>query len=165
MTCSVDQTRVRMTPLSLSGVTRADLSKVWLSSLHLEIKLFLDILEKSKFKVMDVFDSVVLDYWSEGREYNSISFNLTDLKNNSRILPTRSIYPSDKMTFTLPDLNRDKTIVFLNIYLDMYEQFDVGLVLEDSKRKELSGCQKSNLYSLYIFYIHFGHRFVSGLRV
>ena len=142
MTCSVDQTRVRMTPLSLSGVTRADLSKVWLSSLHLEIKLFLDILEKSKFKVMDVFDSVVLDYWSEGREYNSISFNLTDLKNNSMILPTKSIYPSDKMTFTLADLTRHKTISFLNIYLEMNEQFDVALVLEDSKRKELSENQK-----------------------
>ena len=92
---------------------------------------------------MDVFNSVGLDYWyteSEGKEFNRgyMSFNMTDLENNSMILPTRSIYPSDKMTFTLPDLNRDKTIVFLDIYLDMYEQFDVGLVLEDPKRKELS---------------------------
>ena len=97
---------------------------------------------------MDLFDSVGLDYWyteSDGRQFESTFFNLTTLENNSMILPTRSIYPSDKMTFTLPDLNRDKTIVFLNIYLDMYEQFDVGLVLEDSKRKELSESQESSL--------------------
>ena len=119
---------------------------------------------------MDVFNSVGLDYWyteSEGKEFNRgyMSFNMTDLENNSMILPTRSIYPSDKMTFALANLTRDKSISFLNIYLDLNNKFDVGLVLEDSKRKELSGCQKSNLYSLYIFYIHFGHRFVSGLRV
>ena len=83
-----------------------------------------------------------LDYWytgSGGREFESTFFNLTTLENNSMILPTRSIYPSDKMTFTLADLPRDKTISFLNIYLEMNEQFDVSLVLEDSKRKELSG--------------------------
>ena len=54
------------------------------------------------------------------------------------IIPTRSIYPADKMTFTLADLPRDKTLIFLNIYLHLNEQFDVALILEDSKRKELS---------------------------
>ena len=96
---------------------------------------------------MDVFKSVGLEYWyrgSEGDEFDTdfMSFNLTDLKNNSMILPTRSIYPSDKMTFTLADLNRDKTITSLNIYLDLNHKFDVGFVLEDSKRKELSESQE-----------------------
>ena len=111
----------------------------------MELKSFLDILEKSKFSALDVFNFVSLDYWytgSEGREYNTILFNLTDLENNSMILPTRSIYPSDKMTFTLANLTRDKSISFLNIYLDLNNKFDVGLVLEDSKRKELSESQE-----------------------
>ena len=90
---------------------------------------------------MDVFTWVGLDFWytgSDGRTLDNLSFNLTTLENNSMILPTRSIYPSDKMTFTLANLHRDRTISFLNIYLEMNEQFDVALVLEDSKRKEFS---------------------------
>ena len=123
----------------------------------MELNSFLEILQECKYSVSDVINEVGLDYWSEGREYKSIYFNLTDLENNSMILPTRSIYPSDKMTFTLPDLNRDKTIVFLNIYLDMYEQFDVGLVLEDSKRKELSESQE--------FFLKIVNWIISCLRV
>ena len=120
----------------------------------MELNSFSEILQECKFSVLDVFNEVGLYYWSEGREYNSISFNLTDLENNLMILPTRSIYPSDKMTFTLADQTRDKTIAFLNIYQDMNEQFDVGIVLEDSKRKELSGSQKSILHS-FCSLVHF----------
>ena len=58
------------------------------------------------------------------------------------IIPTRSIYPADKMTFTLADLPRDKTIAFLTIYLEPNNKFDVILVLEDSRRKELSHSKK-----------------------
>ena len=130
---------MRRTPRPLPGVTRAVLSKVSLISLYLDLNSFLDILEKSKFSVLDVFDSVGLDYWHTGGEgIDFISFNRTSLENNSMILPTRSIYPADKMTFTLADLPRDKTLTFLNIYLHLNEQFDVALILEDSKRKELS---------------------------
>ena len=138
MICSLDRPTMRMTPQSLSGVTRTVPSKVKSISIHLELKSFSEILEKSKFSVTDVFESVGLDYWytgSEGWELDSISFDLT---NSSMILPTRSIYPADKMTFTLADLHRDKTISNLNIFLEMNKQFDVALVLEDSKRKELS---------------------------
>ena len=143
MICSLDRPTGRMTPRPLSGVTRTVLSKVKSSSLHLELKSSLEILEKSKFSVSDVFDSVGLDYWyagSEGWELDSISFDLT---NSSMILPTRSIYPADKMTFTLADLHRDKTISNLNIFLELNKLFDVALVLEDSKRKELSECPKN----------------------
>ena len=108
----------------------------------MELNSFLDILEESKFSVSDVFKEVGLDYLytgSKGKEFERLSFNLADLKNKSMILPTRSIYPSDKMTFTLADLPRDKTIIAQKIYLEMNEQFDVALILEDSKRKELSG--------------------------
>ena len=111
---------------------------------------------------MDVFNSVGLDYWyteSEGKEFNRgyMSFNMTDLENNSMILPTRSIYPSDKMTFALANLTRDKSISFLNIYLDLNNKFDVGLVLEDSKRKELSESQE--------LFLKIVNLFISGLRV
>ena len=64
------------------------------------------------------------------------------------IIPTRSIYPADKMTFTLADLPRDKTIAFLSIFLEPNNKFDVTLVLEDSKRKELSGSPKKILQKL-----------------
>ena len=143
---------------SSPGVTRTVLSKVKSSSLHLELKSSLEILEKSKFSVSDVFDSVGLDYWyigSEGWELDSISFDLT---NSSMILPTRSIYPADKMTFTLADLPRDKTIAFLSIFLEPNNKFDVTLVLEDSKRKELSGSQKKNSTKIVNW-------FISWLRV
>ena len=134
-----------MTQRSSPGVTRTVLYKVLSSSSHSELNSVLEILQECKFSVLDLFNSVGLDYWyteSDGRQFESTFFNLTTLENNSMILPTRSIYPSDKMTFTLADLPRDKTIISFNIYLEMNEQFDVALVLEDSKRKELSGSQK-----------------------
>ena len=95
--------------------------------------------------MLDIFNSVGLDYWytDDGqREYNSIYFNLTTMEDNNMILETRSTYPSDKMTLTLADVPRDKSIVFLNIYLDMNDEFDVALVLEDSRRNKLCDCQK-----------------------
>ena len=60
------------------------------------------------------------------------------------ILPTRTIYPADKMTLTLADLPRNNShpLSFIDICLDMNDKFDVALVLEDSKRKELSESQK-----------------------
>ena len=58
------------------------------------------------------------------------------------ILPTRTIYPADKMTVTLADLPKNNAISFIDICLDMNDKFDVALVLEDSKRKELSESQK-----------------------
>ena len=60
------------------------------------------------------------------------------------ILPTRTIYPADKMTLTLADLPRNipHPLSFIDICLDMNDKFDVALVLEDSKRKELSENQK-----------------------
>ena len=111
---------------------------------------------------MDVFKSVGLDYWftgSEGKEFNRgfIRGNMTDLEKNSMILPTRSIYPSDKMTFTLANLTRDKSISFFNIYLDLNNKFDVGLVLTDSKRKELS-----ESHELFLKIVNW---FIFGLRV
>ena len=143
MICSLDRLSMRMTPRPLSGVTRAVLSKVSLISLYLKLNSFLDILEKSKFSVLDVFNWVDLDYWHTGGEgIDFISFNRTSLENNSMIIPTRSIYPADKMTFTLADLPRDKTIAFLSIFLKPNNKFDVILVLEDSKRKEISQTTK-----------------------
>ena len=134
---------MRRTPRPLPGVTRAVLSKVSLISLYLDLNSFLDILEKSKFSVLDVFDSVGLDYWHTGGEgIDFISFNRTSLENNSMILPTRSIYPADKVTFTLADLPSPRPISFLNIYLEPNNKFDVILVLEDSRRKELSHSKK-----------------------
>ena len=132
---------MRMTPRPLPGVTRAVLSKVSLISLYWKLNSFLDILEKSKFSVLDVFHSVGLDYWytgSDGRLIYSISFNRTSLENNSMILPTRSIYPADKMTFTLADLPGPRPTSFFNIFLELNNKIGVTLVLEDSKRKELS---------------------------
>ena len=153
MTCSLDRSPIRMTmtPRPLPGGTRTVLLKVSSTSLHLELYSFLDILEKNKFSILDVFTWVSLDYWytgSKGRQFDSILFNLTTLENNTMLLPTRSTYPSDKITFTLADLPRDKTLTFLNIYLHLNEQFDVALILEDSKRKELSGSPKKILQKL-----------------
>ena len=132
--CSMDWPPMRMTQQSVPGVRRTVLSKVLSSSLYLELNSFLDILEKSKFSVLDVFYSVNIDYWQ--------TFNRNTLEKNSMILPTRTVYPADKMTFTLADLPRYRNISFIDICLDMNDKFDVALVPEDSKRKELSESKK-----------------------
>ena len=142
----VDLFPMKMTPQSSPGVTRQTLYKVTSTSrLELELSQSLEILEESKFNLLDIFNSVGLDYWytDDGqREFNSIIFNLTSLEDNNMILDTRSTYPSDKVTLTLADVPRDKSIVFLNIYLDLNDEFDVALVLEDSRRNKLCECQK-----------------------
>ena len=52
------------------------------------------------------------------------------------MIETRPSYPSDKLTFNVAGLTKDKVIKFfyLNIYLILNEKYDVNVVLEDSKR-------------------------------
>ena len=54
------------------------------------------------------------------------------------MIGTRRAYPSDKVTFTIGDLAKDKMIIFLNLHVDMSNPFDVALVMEDSRRNFLN---------------------------
>ena len=50
--------------------------------------------------------------------------------------PTR--YPSNKRTFTIADITKNKQIRTLDIYLNLSAKFDVNVLLEDSKRNFLN---------------------------
>ena len=61
------------------------------------------------------------------------------------MIGTRRTYPSDKVTFTIGDLAKDKMIIFLNLHVDMSNPFDVALVMEDSRRNFLN-CRNCRYY-------------------
>ena len=68
------------------------------------------------------------------------------LKERIEMIPMRPRYPSNKITFTIANITKGKTIRYININLNPYEKLDVyALVLkfevvaflEDSKRNIL----------------------------
>ena len=104
-----------------------------------------------KLDVLDVFGSVDLT-----------SYNITDaitesktetfwLKNMAEMMrDTRPTYPSSKVTFTIANVTKHKAIRFFNIWLNLNGEFDIDVVLEDSKRNfknsfTLISVKRSNL--------------------
>ena len=85
---------------------------------------------------MDCFDKVGLDYYyysNEKKMFDSAYFNITEMKR--LMIMTRPTYPSDKMTFSFPrDSSKNEFIYFFNIYVKLHRQFDITLILEDSRR-------------------------------
>ena len=67
---------------------------------------------------------------------DNIDLNVTNM--TEMIIKTRSSYPSDKITFTIADLTKNKAIRFFMIGMNLNGLFDVDLVLEDSQRNFLS---------------------------
>ena len=70
------------------------------------------------------------------------------------MIPMRPRYPSNKITFTIANITKGKTIRYININLNPYEKLDVDALdlkfevvafLEDSKRNILN--------SFYFFFI------------
>ena len=88
-----------------------------------------------KLDVSEIFEYMDLAY-----------FNITDEITESQDLwledmvtiTKRPTYPSSKLTFTIANETKNKAIRFLNILLSPNEQFDVDVVLEDSKRNFLN---------------------------
>ena len=106
-----------------------------------------DILADGVFDMSEVFDSVQLavkNRTDEITEDQADDFNFTNLTEMKMMIETRFRYPSDKIIFTIADATKHKPIRYLNIFLVMKGQFDVDLVLEDSKRNFRSTFISSN---------------------
>ena len=105
---------------------------------YILIKYFCeDILADGKFNVSEIFESIALTYFNitdEITESQDDDFWLA----NMVTITTRPTYPSSKLTFTIANETKNKDIRFFNIYLTSNEQFDVDVVLEDSKRNFLN---------------------------
>ena len=103
---------------------------------------------EAKLDVLEVFKSADLkyDYYNtpDQREENQWDFlpftNMTEMK---MMIETRPRYPSDKFTFTIADITKNKHIRWCDISLNLKRRFDVDVVLEDSQR---------NFLSSFIFY-------------
>ena len=91
---------------------------------------------------MDVFGDIELLDITDQTE-NLLVENMTERK---MIIETRPSYPANKLTFTIADFTKDKVIKFFNIYFDLNEQYqyDVGVVMEDSKRNFMNSFESYN---------------------
>ena len=94
-------------------------------------------MDDGKLDVSEIFESITLTYYNitdEITESQDDDFWLT----NMSTITTRPTYPSSKLTFTIANATKNKDIRFFNILLTSNEQFDVDVVLEDSKRNFLN---------------------------
>ena len=101
--------------------------------------MFQDVWTNSRHDVKEVLDSVALaynrDHNTDGRGYNIDKYFVSDMSNLNLMIKTRPSYPSDKLTFTIANVTKEKQIRFLNINLILNGRFNVDLTLEDSKRR------------------------------
>ena len=85
--------------------------------------------------VLEVFDWLSLEIRNITDEIDLDVRNMTKMK---MMVDTRPRYPSDKVTFTIAEITRNKDIRNFNIGLKLNRRFDVDVVLEDSQRNFLS---------------------------
>ena len=92
--------------------------------------------------VFDLIDLVHYNMTDQNMKSNSDKYWVTDMAFRMMMLETRPSYPSNRLTFAIANITRDKDIRFLNIYLTLNGQFNIDLTLEDSKRNfyELFAC-------------------------
>ena len=95
---------------------------------------FEEIWSESKLDVSEVFYSIELVYVHDPVVDLSIE-NMTEME---MMIETRPSYPSNKLTFSITDFTKDKVIHYFNIMLFLNEQYDVDVVIEDSKRNFLN---------------------------
>ena len=93
-----------------------------------------DILAQAKLDVLEVFDWVTLEI----KNTDEIDLEVANMTEMKMMIETRPRYPSDKITFTIADITKNKAIRFFNIGLKWNRRFDVDVVLEDSKREFLN---------------------------
>ena len=107
--------------------------------------------------VSEVFDSIELVYYKvtdQNKRSNFDEYKFLDMELRMMMLESRPSYPSNRLTFTISNIIRDKDLRFLNIYLNLTRQFDVDLILEDSKRNLINSLntflinQEINVWSL-----------------
>ena len=107
-----------------------------------------DVWSESKLDVLDVLESTDFTYYvtdNQKTQSKSDSFSVDEMTEMKMIIDARPRYPSNKLSFTIANITKDKPIRFFNIYLNLNEQFDVDVVLENSQRNLLN----SFTYILY----------------
>ena len=105
-----------------------------------------DVWSQSRIDVMKVFKSFEMAY-DNIADQNSGGFDSylpTNMVEMKMMIETRPRYPSNKLTFTIADIVKDKPLNFLNIFFSLNAKFDVDVILEDSKRH--------NINSFFVFY-------------
>ena len=90
--------------------------------------------------MLDVFQKSWFSYYNTDQKTMSISplFGVGEMRAKKMIIETRPRYPSDKVSFTITNMTKDKPIHFFNILLNLNAEFDVDVILEDSQRNLLS---------------------------
>ena len=109
-----------------------------------------DVWSESKLDVLDVLESTDFTYYvtdNQKTQSKSDSFSVDEMTEMKMIIDARPRYPSNKLSFTIANITKDKPIRFFNIYLNLNEQFDVDVVLENSQRNLLN----SFTYTYIIF--------------
>ena len=115
-----------------------------------KIYLFKDVWSESRVDVMKAFDSVGLFTAEKNTIPDTADKNafplyhfdfygppkMSEMHMMIDTRPTR--YPSNKRTFTIADITKNKQIRTLDIYLNLSAKFDVNVLLEDSKRNFLN---------------------------
>ena len=100
-----------------------------------------DILEASKFDIISAFNGLELVVYHESSgeiELQVYNLTLTVKDMEKMMVETRPCYPTDKLTFSIADLTRDKTIQFLGLMFfsnkSEYKFNSISIMLEDTQR-------------------------------
>ena len=100
-----------------------------------------DILEASKFDITSAFagsEFIAYHERSGERELQVYDLNLTVKDMEKMMVETRPCYPTDKLTFSIADLTRDKTIQFLGLMFNSsHRKYDISVMLEDRQRSDI----------------------------
>ena len=81
-----------------------------------------------------MFERGWLAYYSGSGESRKIKRNWFGRK-DFQLNTGGTNYPSDKLSLNIANLTKSKLMRFFNIYLQLNGQFDVEILLEDSKRE------------------------------
>ena len=93
----------------------------------------LDIYRIAKFDVSEVlgYDSHLFynTFANDKKQWNYLKISLRDV-----LMDKRVSYPTDRLTFSINNLTRHKTLRWLNLEINLNGKHDIQLLLEDSRR-------------------------------
>ena len=103
--------------------------------------IFEDFWSQSRVDVMEAFEYIDMDYYNNTADQNSkgqvdqrMTYDTYDMIEIEMMIETRPRFPSNKLTFTVANIAKGKTINFFTFSFSN-PKYDVDVVLEDSKRK------------------------------
>ena len=82
--------------------------------------------------MFEAFESMNLQFSS--RDPSLIGLTVTEMTEMNMMIDARPSYPSNKLTLNIANLTRDKAIRYLVFYVNLNQQYDIDVILEDSKR-------------------------------